>query len=114
MCYSKNVVFREDYRYDWAYYLSDKVIKSDDINIVASYTHSKVFKAFLCWQCNKVVGYDLDVCKNLPATDLLAVLSEKVDLAAIHRFNCMSILLCTQWGHTVFTVNTTEEQRCKM
>ncbi len=114
MCYSKDVVFREDYRYDWAYYLSDKVIKSDDINIVASQTQSQVFKTFLCWWCNKVVGYDLDVCKNLTVTDLLAVLPEKVDLAAIHRFNCMSVPLCTGLGYTVFPIDTAEEQRCKM
>lgn len=113
MCYSKDIVFREDYRYDWAYYLSDKVVKSDDINVVASYTQSQVFKAFLGWWCSKVVGYDLDVCKNLTVTDLLAVLPEKVDLAAIHRFNCMSVPLCTGLGYTVFPIDTTEEQRCK-
>lgn len=114
MCYSKDIVFRGDYRYDWAYYLSDKVVESDNINTVVSFTQNQVLKAFLDWLCNKVVGYDLDTCRNLTITDLLATLPEKIELAVIQQFNSISVPLCTRLGYTVFPVDTIEEQRCKI
>lgn len=114
MCYSKDIVFREGYMYDWAYYLSDKVVKSEDINKVVAYTQNQVLKAFLDWWCSILVGYDLSICKNITITDLLAVLPEKVDLSAIHRFNLMSVSLCTRLGYTAFPTDTTEDQRCRM
>ena len=114
ICYSKDIVFRATQKYDWNYYHSDKVVKSEDMNIIVTYTQSHVLKAFLDWWCNKLVGYELSMCKNMCDTDLIDILPEKVDLSVIHQFNIMSVSICNRLGYTVFPTDTTEEQRCKM
>lgn len=114
ICYSTDIVFRNTQRYDWNYYLSDKVVKSEDMNTIFTYTQSHVVKAFLDWWCNKLVGYEFDMCKNMWDTDLVEILPEKVDLSAIHQFNLMSVSICNRLGYAVFPIETTEEQRCKM
>lgn len=113
MCYSKDIVFRGSYKYDWAYFLSDKIVKSENKDIVVAYTQDQVLRAFLCWWCNKVIGYSIVSCKEMSVADMIIMMPNEIDLSAIHQFNSMSMYLCTRLGYTVFPVDTTEEQRCK-
>ena len=113
MCYSKDIVFRDSHKYDWAYYLSDKVVKSENKDIVIAYTQEQVLRAFLCWWCNKVIGYSIVSCKEMSVADMIIMMPNEIDLSAIHQFNSMSMSLCNRLGYTVFPIDTTEEQRCK-
>ena len=108
LCYAKDIVFREIYSYDRAYFLSSKVVKSSNIMVIKVYIQSQVFEMFVQW---------LYSCKYNPnsvskiSVDEIVILFEEVGLEYIAYFNSMLSNKCIKYGYTVYPNDTVEEYR---